>query len=1047
MADHVAPAGGLSLGVLGGVWAEVDGSRLALGGPRQRAVLAALIAARGSVLTLEQLVDAVWEDDPPAAAVGAVQTYISNLRRVLEPGRAARETSRVLVTAAPGYVLRVDPEAVDAWRFERSVRAAASIADAVQRREVLDAALTSWGGEPFAGLPPAGWVQAETARLRDERWAAAESLSAALVDAGAYGEAEACARAVTVEAPLREEGWRLLALAQYAGGRPGDGLATLRRARAVLSDELGIDPGPELRELEQQMLNREVPLAAPQLDVASSSASSASRASRTDAADDASHAEPGSVPESAEAAESAANAAPVTPTGSETSEPRSEKGGQLPTGEVAGAPVLLRPLLGRAAEEAAVSEAVRGARLVTITGTGGSGKTRLALAVAARLATDFADGARFVTLQQVNDVAAVWTVLVRSFELEVGASAEVAEVVVRALGQRQVLLVMDNLEHLDGIDAVVAALLAVPGLRILATSRGPLLLAGEQEFPLAALTLPTDDSVAAVEASGAGAFFCECARAARPGFALDTAAASSVAGLCRRLDGLPLALELAAAQLRFFTPAALLAHVQQHLSVDLGRGVTAGDRPERHRTLGATIAYSHDLLSDDDQVAFRRLGVFAGSVSVEAVSAVLLGSGDAGSTDVFGALSRLTLAGLLRVDSAEGEARFGMLDTIRDFARWKLESAGETDEMGSRHLSWCRDVTCAAWHRVNFEGESQPVVASILDEVRLALRFGLGTDATAASELDRVQTAVDLLNATAIEWFYLGGRTEAGAWIDRGLALLPDSDRSRYLELARQRVLQGLFIEARDLAELDRLLNLAPPDDLLLAARLHHARGLLSSPASLAVEEFRIAADLAERSGAQGLALTAIQSAGETMLHTPDWQGALDLVLPYLSDAPDLTLPLASHQLHMRVVASRALTGIGDVVAAGEYLSGASQSMRAVTGIDRHENRSNVTWAGMRLAAAIGRGVDAARLWGWLDGEHSAIGLAARLDAEAERDGWRVADLSTELGPAELASAARDGALLSETEALALVEDIARDAASRTEQSSTYSPEATTKTR
>jgi DNA-binding SARP family transcriptional activator len=227
-------------GVLGPVvaWGN-DGELLALKGPRHRAVLGRLIVARGRVVPVDVLVDDLWIA-PPAGAVSAVRTFVAALRRALEPEREARATPQVLVTEGPGYALRLAPDAVDAWRFEAAVQAGVGVEEA----------LGLWRGPAYADFAEEGWARAERARLTELRLQAVEQVAAARLSAGRAAEAVPELDAHVTEHPWREEAWRLLALALYRSGRQGDALAVLRRARALLVDQLGIDPGPDLRQLE-----------------------------------------------------------------------------------------------------------------------------------------------------------------------------------------------------------------------------------------------------------------------------------------------------------------------------------------------------------------------------------------------------------------------------------------------------------------------------------------------------------------------------------------------------------------------------------------------------------------------------------------------------------------------------------------------------------------------------------------------------------------------------------------------------------------------------
>lgn len=243
----------LRLRVLGPLGAEVAGSPVALGAPRQRAVLALLIAARGGVVPVERMADALWRGEPPAKATVSLHAYLSNLRRSLEPGRPPRAPAAVLVTAPPGYALRLAGDAVDAWRFETWVGRARG-APAEEARRLLAEALGWWRGPAFAEHADEEWAGAEVARLTGLRAEAGELAVAADLRTGRAAQAAADAESLVRDSPLREEGWRLLALAQWAGGRQADALSSLRRATAVLREELGCDPGPALRGLEHAVL-------------------------------------------------------------------------------------------------------------------------------------------------------------------------------------------------------------------------------------------------------------------------------------------------------------------------------------------------------------------------------------------------------------------------------------------------------------------------------------------------------------------------------------------------------------------------------------------------------------------------------------------------------------------------------------------------------------------------------------------------------------------------------------------------------------------------
>jgi DNA-binding SARP family transcriptional activator len=244
--------------VLGSIEAEANQTPIPLGGPRQRAVLALLVVARGQVVSVDRLIEDLWGGQPPAQALKTLQSYVSNLRRLLEAGRIPRSPAQLLVSAAPGYALRLPEDTVDAFRFERLCRQAR---DAMtdrphEARSLLDLALSLWRGRAFAEVADEPWAASEVRRLEELRLSARELRVAAALRTGDVLGAKLEAERLTAEEPLREEGWRLSALARWQEGRQGDALSALRQARSILAAELGLSPGPALVDLEDAILHQ-----------------------------------------------------------------------------------------------------------------------------------------------------------------------------------------------------------------------------------------------------------------------------------------------------------------------------------------------------------------------------------------------------------------------------------------------------------------------------------------------------------------------------------------------------------------------------------------------------------------------------------------------------------------------------------------------------------------------------------------------------------------------------------------------------------------------
>jgi predicted ATPase/transcriptional regulator with XRE-family HTH domain len=365
-------------------------------------------------------------------------------------------------------------------------------------------------------------------------------------------------------------------------------------------------------------------------------------------------------------------------------------------------PIPPTPLVGREQEVAAACALLQradgpgGVRLLTLTGPGGVGKTRLALAVATELAPEFADGVAWVELAPLRDPALAINALARALGVGEGGERPLPEALALAVSDRQLLLVVDNCEHLLPAMPLIGELLAAgPHLSVLATSRARLRLRGERELPIGPLASPPAESSAAAPLAGlagvaAVRLFVERAAEVRPGFSLTAENAGAVAAICRQVDGLPLALELAAARTKILPPATLAARLAQRLPLLSGG---ARDAPERQQTMRQAIAWSHDLLSDPEQALFRRLSVLAGGCTLE--SAAALAAGLSGHDDEDGVLDGLTALvdqSLVRYEetTARGvaEPRFALLETIREYALEQLEASGEAEGIRRAHAAY-----------------------------------------------------------------------------------------------------------------------------------------------------------------------------------------------------------------------------------------------------------------------------------------------------------------------------------------------------------------------
>jgi DNA-binding SARP family transcriptional activator/predicted ATPase len=708
---------------------DAAGTEVSLPRNKQRMLVAALLLSHGRVVPRERLIELLWDEPPPTAGT-ALHGHVSQLRKLL--GRDRVETR------APGYLLRADDDEIDVRRFEAAVTDARTVPAPAERAERLRTALALWRGPPYAELEEQPFVHAERERLRELQLLALEEALAAELDDGRAADAVPELELLAAEHPFRERVHGLLMLALYRAGRQADALAAYRALRLAYTDELGIEPGTELQQLERQILNHDERLdgAAPRTalalpggtvtflftDVESSTdllhelgAESYAalltehhrslRATVTehggvevDTPGDGSFAAFVRATDALASAEAMHRDAPMRiRIGIHTGEPvvtaeryvgqdvhlaariaASAHGGQtvlsdatrsllhdvplrdlgehrfkgfaqrervwqvgeehfppLRAGAPPNLPAAIPTLFGRDRELAEIDRRLRaGAKLVTLIGPGGAGKTQLSLHAARALDEVFVDGICFVDLAPLGDVPLVTPAIAQA--LGVGQHA-LDDALLR--GNR--LLVLDNAEHLPGIGGVVAPWLSGESA-FLVTSRAPLHIRFEQQLAVE----PLSDSAA-------GALFVE--RAAAVGRTLE--ADATVLALCRHLDNLPLAVELAAARTKHLDPAEILA--RESLAV----GPT--DAPDRHRTLHATIDWSYQLLTPDEQRVFSALGVFNGGWTLEAAEEIA-----GASVDLLAALVDESLV-------RRQPSRFDMLETIREFALERTDAAVE----------------------------------------------------------------------------------------------------------------------------------------------------------------------------------------------------------------------------------------------------------------------------------------------------------------------------------------------------------------------------------
>jgi predicted ATPase/DNA-binding SARP family transcriptional activator len=741
--------------VLGPLEALDNGRRLNLGGPRQQAVLASLLVHADQTVALERLVDWLWDEAPPETAQKTIRVYVSRLRKLL-PGGA-------IEPRAGGYTLRLDGHRFDLRQFEHDAeegRSALAAGDHQEAADLLRQALNLWRGPALAGLGSEA-LRREAGRLEELRLQTLEDRLEADLACGRHRDLVGELQALVTEQPLRQRLSAHLMLALYRSGRAGEALEVYRQTHRLLVDELGIEPGEELRALERAIL-------------------------------------------------------------------RSDPALELPTIAPSNLPAQATPLVGRERELAEVLELLREKRLLTLTGTGGVGKTRLAQQAASELADEFRDGVWFVSLAALRDPELVLPTVGRTLNVSEPLTLE------QYLREKQLLLVLDNFEQLLEAAPGLADLLGqAPKVKLLVTSRESLHLAGEQVYPVPPLTDPEAERL-----------FLERAQATTPSFRPD----EHVPAICRRLDNLPLALELAAARVKVLSPQALLARLEHRLPLLTGGPL---DAPERQQTLRATTQWSYELLSPEEQRLFAELTVFVGGCTLEAAEEVVGADLDR--------LQSLVEKSLLH----QIGDRFLMLETIREFGLELLGQTGDVQDLRRRHASFFAELLRSSEDphgRMTVAGRPfRQRVAPDTDNVRAAVEWALvGDDVELALELIYVSHALGTLSLR-----------ELANWYDRALeradSIGEATAAEAYRDAAFVKILLGELMKAHELSERTLVLY-RELDDPAGEGETLGMLGTISGLAGRTTEArdcFELALAIAEEHGLDDLRYKVLHDLGE----------------------------------------------------------------------------------------------------------------------------------------------------------------------------------------
>ena len=685
--------------VLGPLRVQRDGATIPLTSGRQRALLANLLIADGDTVSADALIEAIWGDDLPSDPANTLQHGIAQLRKLLEPGRTRSEPPQILVSEGNGYRLDLNGHSIDSHEFATAIEKARNHPEGSD--EMLTEALGLWRGSAYADFAYSEFARAESERLDELRIQARELLIDAVVETSGPGAVIPDLEGLVVEYPHREGLWSRLMRALYQTGRQVEALRVYQDAERILGEGLGIAPSAELTELEEQILLQDPSLAAPRLN--------------------------GPV-----------NNLPTPPT------------------ELIGRQDALRQLLSY----------LDSSRLTTLLGPGGSGKTRLAIEAAHMCLDEYQDGVWLVRLDDLADPYLLEATVGAVVGMPENRESEVVDTLVGFLAEKRTLLVLDNCEHLvESVAALAETLLAsCPSLVLLATSQQALSVTGEQRMPIPPLDLPADSSTPFADLENVPAVELFLARAAAINPEIDASSASiaAIANIVGALDGIPLAIELAAARTDVLTPTEIARRLTERFELF---DTAPRDAPARQRTLRSAVEWSTAMLDADTIGFFLRLSVFSGGFDIEAAAAITE-TDESIALSVVGALVQRSLVN--RVAAVGGVARFRLLETLRIFGTERLTAEGEHDTVRNLHLDhYAERITR---YDDELQGPKQTAafegVVADQDNLRAAMGWSL--------ESGRFAGGVHIVAQAGRFWDWRGSLAEGGTWTNRFLEAVED---------------------------------------------------------------------------------------------------------------------------------------------------------------------------------------------------------------------------------------------------------------------------------